>query len=144
MLQRHLSSCYSFIQPPHITFPTIVHTTSIMHTYNSNHILWEAVLWVWRISVAVWRISVAWRSSIIFVNHRENTKSQAARLKIIKTHFSEDFVIQPFIEMELNVLPHAISWMGRGGESNETNNHFYAFLRSMPTLFEGDGGQVQL
>ena len=113
----------------------LCNTTSIMHTYNSNHIL-ERLCY----ESDEYQLPEDLQSFLLI--NRENTKSQAARLKIIKVHFSEGFVMEPFIEMELNILPYAISWMGRGGESYKTNNHFYAFLRSIPTLFEG-GGQVQ-
>ena len=44
---------------------------------------------------------------------------QAARLNI-KTHFSVNNIdMQPFVGMELNVLPSAIPWMGRNGIGEE-------------------------
>ncbi|KAL9185059.1 hypothetical protein ACHAXT_002836 [Thalassiosira profunda] len=64
--------------------------------------------------------------------NRENSESEAARLKIIKTHFEHP----PFVEMELALLPHALAWMGRGGGSGEVDGRFWGYLRSMPSLFD--------
>lgn len=57
-----------------------------------------------------------------------NTKRQAARHKIIRIHFSEGFIAEPFLDMEVNVFPRAIAWMGCDGSNNETNNHFLSLL----------------
>jgi hypothetical protein len=52
--------------------------------------------------------------------NRENSKSQGARLKIIKTHFSgRDCNMQQCMDM---AGPHAIAWMGRD------DNNVYQFL----------------
>jgi len=84
--------------------------------------------------------------------NRENSKSQSARLKIINVHFSGSNVnLQPFIAMELQVLPHTIAWMGRDGIDDndeittETNGRslLYQFLRGMPSLFEINGGNKE-
>ena len=72
----------------------------------------------------------------LFYLNRDNSKSQAARLKIIKTHFSGDYAGQPFVGMEWNVLPHVIAWMGRDGKSDETNGHLYELVKSVPLLFD--------
>eukprot|EP00579_Thalassiosira_antarctica_P003203 CAMPEP_0201905442 /NCGR_PEP_ID=MMETSP0902-20130614/56515_1 /ASSEMBLY_ACC=CAM_ASM_000551 /TAXON_ID=420261 /ORGANISM="Thalassiosira antarctica, Strain CCMP982" /LENGTH=170 /DNA_ID=CAMNT_0048439555 /DNA_START=37 /DNA_END=553 /DNA_ORIENTATION=+ len=54
-------------------------------------------------------------TSLLRLN-RENGKSQSARLKIIKTHFSGDNInLQPFADMKLELVPHVIAWMGRYG-----------------------------
>ena len=47
--------------------------------------------------------------------NRENTRFEAARRKIIKVHFSsgDDISMQPFIDMNLKVLPRAVSWLAR-------------------------------
>jgi hypothetical protein len=72
--------------------------------------------------------------SLLHIN-RENCPSQAARLKIIKTHFSgNDIKMEPFAKMAVNVRPHAIEWMAK-------DMHLYELLRAMPSLldqFEGD------
>ena len=60
--------------------------------------------------------------------NRDNSKSQAARLKIIKTHFSgREINMQPFTKMGLSVRPHAIAWMAR-------DNNLFHFVRAMPSL----------
>jgi hypothetical protein len=62
--------------------------------------------------------------------NKENNKSQAARLKIINTHFSgNDINMEPFMKMDVNVRPHAIAWMAK-------DMHVYQFLRAMPLLLE--------
>ena len=46
--------------------------------------------------------------------NKENSKSQAARIKIIKTHLSGcEINMQPFVNMELSIHPHANAWMAR-------------------------------
>jgi hypothetical protein len=61
--------------------------------------------------------------------HEENNLSQAARIKIIQTHFSDHEInMQPFMDMSLSVRPHAIAWMAKD------DSHFYRFLRAMPSL----------
>ena len=67
----------------------------------------------------------------------EYTESQAARLKIIKTHFRGRKVNQmkPFTQMDLSVRPHAIAWMARD-DINWYNINVYRFLRAMPSLLE--------
>ena len=73
-------------------------------------------------------------TSLLRIN-RENSVSQAARLKIIKTHFSGNNInMEPFNKMAVNVRPHAIEWMAK-------DMHLYELLRAMPSLldqFEGD------
>mmetsp|Transcript_43834 Transcript_43834/g.78676 ORF Transcript_43834/g.78676 Transcript_43834/m.78676 type:complete len:609 (-) Transcript_43834:41-1867(-) len=103
----------------------VCNTSSIMDTYHSNHTLQK--------------LSEVFEDlrSLLLIN-RGNSKSAAARLKIIKTHFREGFTVHPFIDMESKVLPHAIAWMGKHGRTSEVNEHFYGFLRSMPSLFDVD------
>ena len=68
--------------------------------------------------------------------NRENSPSQAARLKIIKTHFSGGFITQPFVGMDLNMLPRAMAWMGRAARAGEVDGHYFSFIRSIASLFE--------
>ena len=59
-----------------------------------------------------------------------NSESQAAHLKIIKTHFSgHDSSMQLFLDMNLTVRPHAMAWMAR-------DDNVYHFLRTVPSLIE--------
>ena len=98
-----------------------------MSTYNSNHTLEKLGYGFSPLPEEF--------ESLLQIN-RENSPSQAARLKIIKTHFNEGFVTQPFVDMDLNVLPYAMAWMGREGRTGEVNNHFYGFIKSISSLFE--------
>jgi hypothetical protein len=62
--------------------------------------------------------------------NRENSVSQAARLKIINTHFSgSEIIMHPFMEMNLSVRPYAIAWMAK-------DERVYELLRAMPSLLE--------
>jgi hypothetical protein len=57
--------------------------------------------------------------------------NQAARIKIIKAHFSGSNInTQVFNHMELNVHPIAIEWMG----GSNTNDLLFAYLRGLPSI----------
>ena len=98
-----------------------------MDTYQSNHTLQK----LGRIEI---RLPEDLRSLLKL--NKGNSESRAARLKIIQTHFWEGFTVAPFVDMEQKILPYAIGWMGKDGSSHELNQHFYGFLRSMPSLFD--------
>ena len=128
-LKELLIECSNNTASGWAAFPRVLcNASSIMDTYDSNHTLQ-------RLSEGLERLLPEDVRSMLQLN-RANTPSQAARLKIIRTHFTEGFVAQPFIDMELNVLPNAIAWMGRDDGAGEVNEHFYGFLRNMPSLFD--------
>jgi Ran GTPase-activating protein (RanGAP) involved in mRNA processing and transport len=88
-------------------------TSDIIATYHSNHTLEKLCD-----DDAEHRLPEDVRSNLRL--NRENGNSQAARLKIIETHFSgSDIGMQPFIDMELNALPYAVAWMGTYGIGEE-------------------------
>jgi hypothetical protein len=99
-------------------------TSSILSTYHSNHTLEELCHKSFARPLPNDLLS-------LFKINRESSVSQAARLKIIKSHFSGyDINMQPFGEMNLSVRPHAIaSWMAK-------DMHLYELLRAMPSLLE--------
>ena len=100
--------------------------SSIMSTYNSSHILSKLS----QDGYPIWPLPIDLASSLQI--NRENGVSKAARLKIIKTHFSGSNInTKPFTVMELIVLPTAISWMGRDCGISDL---MFAFVRSMPSL----------
>jgi hypothetical protein len=100
-----------------------------MSTYNSNHILSKLSQEGYPISP----LPIDLASSLQI--NRENSVSQAARLKIIKTHFSGSNInTAPFTVMESKVLPTAISWMGRDCGISEISDLLFVFVRSMPSL----------
>ena len=108
----------------------LCNTSSIMDTYRSNHTLQ-------RLTDDDDEVRLPEDLNSMLHLNREKGKRQAARLKIIRTHFPGGFVVEPFVGMDLNVLPHAIAWMGRDG-ADEVDEHLYGFLRIMPSLFDVD------
>ena len=108
-------------EPP---LSVLCNTNSIMDTIGSNHALEK---------VGCNFSPLADEFESLLQINREKSPSQASRLKISKAHFKGGFITQPFVGMDLNVLPHAMAWMGRDGE---VSNHFYGFIRSMASLFE--------
>ena len=99
-------------------------TSSILNTYNSNHVVEELCR-----EDECYMLPTQ-LSSLLRIN-KENSSSQAARIKIIKAHFSGGNInTQVFNHMELNVHPSAIAWMG----GSKTNDLLFAFLRSMPSV----------
>jgi hypothetical protein len=104
----------------------VCNSLSIMSTYNSNHILSELGHNRDRLPIDL--------ASALQIN-RDYSVSQAARLKIIKMHFSgSNISTTPFTVMELKVLPTAISWMGRECGMSEISDLLFAFVRSTPSL----------
>ena len=128
--------------------------TSIMDTYRSNHTLEKIV-----------NHRKQPKDLAVYLEiNREYSASDAARQKIITTHFSNGMDVDILIDMELAVLPHAIAWMGRGIPAQLSdpkpklipprNNYwgpqhkpqgglsfFYECVRKMPLFFDfGAGG----
>ena len=102
---------------------TLCNTSSILSSFNSNQTLK-------RIFNA--REEDFYSDDLTFLLrlNRENSVSEAARLKIIKSHFSgSEINDKPFNvnRMKLRVRPHAIAWMAK-------DLHLYQFLRAMPWL----------
>jgi hypothetical protein len=97
-------------------------TSSILNTYNSNHVVEELDYEDWGLP--------AHFSSLLRIN-KENSPSQAARIKIINAHFSGSYInTQVFNRMELSVYPIAIAWMG----GSKTNDLLFTFLRNLPSV----------
>jgi hypothetical protein len=106
------------------TFSRILNdTSSILSTYNSNHVVEELDYEDWSLP--------AHFSSLLRIN-KENSPSQAARIKIINAHFFSGNYIntQVFNHMELSVYPIAIAWMG----GSKTNDLLFTFLRNVPSV----------
>lgn len=102
--------------------------SSILGTYQSNHTLERLCS----------DDSESWlpvELTYVLQINRENSKSQIARLKIIKTHFSGiDINTLPFTDMGLEVLPNAIAWMGQDCGHDKVSDVLFALLRNMPSL----------
>lgn len=109
--------------------------SSIMNTFLSNHTLESVEHWdSWGPTDEL---------AMLLKINQTNNNSDAARLKIIKAHFSgNDSKLQSLIGLPLEVLPHIIHWIGRGS-SNSTENRdnnvgrlMYQFIRARPTLVQ--------
>jgi len=74
--------------------------------------------------------------------NRNKVKVEVARQKILQTHFSGMTNIQEFLDMELEMIPTAISWIGRPEHQswNGTNvsglSTLYNVIRRVPDLFD--------
>ena len=94
--------------------------SSILSTYQSNHTL----------NMLNGNMFLPEELTSLLQINKENNKNQAARLKIIKTHFSgNDIKMEPFTKIAVSVRLHAIAWMAK-------DMHLYEFLRAMPSLLE--------
>ena len=108
--------------------------SSIDATFNSNHTLQK----VFEYSVVESNLPSDLRALLQL--NRENTKTEAARRKILQVHFSGSFNMQPFIDMDLTVLPHAVAWMARDEHGSSL---LYQFVRNTTLFVDVDvGGEV--
>jgi hypothetical protein len=111
---------------------TLCNSSSIMSTFNSNHSLEEIDVEIYdnEDEEQLLRDFLPEELTSLLQINKENNKNQAARLKIIKTHFSGNSIrMEPLTTMAVNVRPHAIAWMAK-------DMHVYEFLRAMPSLLE--------
>jgi len=109
---------------------------SIMDTYSSNHTLQE--------------ISEYIRDDLLesyLELNRNKDKAEVARQKVLQTHFSTDednFTsnIQEFLDMEFEMMPTAISWMGKPanvdwkGKNVSGLSLMFNLMRRVPDLFD--------
>ena len=103
----------------------LCNSSSIMSTYQSNHTLT-------RLCDRSCLKNPPEDLRFLLQLNEKNSVSQAARLKIIKTHFSgSEINMQSFMNMDLCVRPHAIAWMVR----DETAFHL---LRAVPMLLDNN------
>ena len=106
--------------------------SSIADTYNSNHTLCD--LDVTQLSSDL---------SLYLDLNKNNNRADAARKKIMKTHFlCGKMVVKPFLGMHSKVLPHALAWMGNGDildaidDGVQDGIHLlYKITRDMPQVF---------
>ena len=103
----------------------LYNTSSIIDTYLSNHTLEKIEHNVSNIPNEV--------RSLLELN-RNNDASVAARLKVLKAHFS-DGNINPFVDMNSKVYPQAISWMAKDRQGLSL---LFNFVRSMEVSFDSN------
>ena len=108
-------------------------TSSVNNTFHSNHTLGR---------LGTPSISADLRS-LLTLNRSSEDKKEVAIKKIIKHH--HHFVMQPFFEWDLKVLPIAINWFETAqsivnDKEEETGKLklgvIYQFIRAMPEVFE--------
>ena len=102
---------------------------SIESIYASNHTLCEVGYWSSDSSNRPTNLL-----SLLALNKCKN-KSEVARQKIVQYHFTNDGKIEDFVDMDVCVMPHAISWIGR---DRALHSLLYNVVRGMPTLFDSD------
>ena len=123
-----------------MTNPTLIYNkTSIMNTYNSNHTLCNLGLNQDGMDLPDDLISY------LDLNKNKD-KAEVARQKILQTHFSTEdndtSNMQDLLDMELEVMPSAISWVGKSarvcwsGTSVSGLSLLYKLLRRLPDLFD--------
>ena len=62
-----------------------------------------------------------------------------ARKKIFHFHLNGNFDTSPFVDMDLEVLPYALGWIGKDGYANDISRKtrwsaFYRILRNAPDI----------
>ena len=116
----------------------ICNKTSIMDTYNSNHTL----QYVSFDQFDETKFPVHLGVSLMLNGNKD--KVEVARQKILKIHFSgkDTSKLQELLDMELEVVPAAISWIGRPvafqwkGKNISGFSTMYNLVRKMPDLFD--------
>jgi len=110
--------------------------TSIMNTYSSNHTLQHLGYYI--------PDELADCLVPYLKLNKNKDKVEVARQKILHTHFSDDDSsnMQEFLDMELEVIPTAISWMGKPtnvdwrGENVSGLSLMFNLMRRVPDLFD--------
>ena len=69
--------------------------------------------------------------------NRNTNKVEVTRQKILRYYFLDggDIRTNEFVDMELNVLPHALTWIGRDLTGNSL---LYRVIQNIPSLFDSD------
>jgi len=108
--------------------------TSIVDTYNSNHTLHYAG----RHNDMNLPDDLL---SYLEVNKNKD-KAEVARQKILQSHFSTVDNLQEFLDMELEIMPIAIAWIGRpvaihwSGMNMSGLSTMYDLMKRLPDLFD--------
>jgi len=115
----------------------ICNKTSMIDTYNSNHTLHSVCYYI---PVEL--------DSLLDLNKNKD-KTEVARQKILQTHFrtedNDTTNMQVLLDLELEVMPVAISWMGRPthddswrGAKVSGMSLLYNLMRRLPDLFDSN------
>jgi len=118
--------------------------SSIMDTYNSNHTLHRLGDHDEYYAYPLDRIPNHLAESLELNKNKD--KVEVARQKILQTHFSTENIdashIQEFLDMELQVLPPVIAWIGRPTDDDWIGKRvsglstMFNLVRRLPDLFD--------
>ena len=118
---------------------------SIMDTYNSNHTLQDPGDYAYPLDTIP-------KNLVDSLELNENKdKVEVARQKILRAHFSGDnddsTNVQEFLDMELEVIPTAIAWIGRPtvgwiGSDMSRLSLMYNLTRRLPDLFDSSAQKM--
>ena len=79
--------------------------------------------------------------NVLLDMNKNKDKVEVARQKILRYHFKNgEDNIDELVDMEMNVLPQVMSWMGRDYTGQSL---LYSFILSMPPLFDSESMQVR-
>lgn len=117
---------------------------SILDTYTSNHVL--------RYLGDYYCDGIGDEMYPYLVLNENKYKTEVTRQKILLTHFSgsgddDKSNMQELLDMELEVMPTAISWIGRPvaihwkGKNVSGLSLLYNLVRKIPDLFDSGGAQ---
>ena len=115
----------------------LCNNSSIIDTYNSHHIL-KALANDYNNDEMNLPDNLV---SLLELN-RNKDKVEVARQKILQTHFSGTTNFQEFLDMELEIMPTAISWIGRlvpqdwKGTNISGLSLLYNIMQRVPDLFD--------
>jgi len=114
--------------------------TSIMDTYNSNHTLCSVTHY------DVDDMNLPDDLLLYLELNKNKDKVEVARQKILQTHFLSEYDtasnIQEFLDMDLEMMPSAIAWIGRPNRADWSGTHvsglslMYNLSRKLPDLFD--------
>ena len=108
--------------------PIICNTSSFNDTYQSNHTLEK-------LSLDERKEDDDFSHLTFYLDLNKNKdKAHVKRAKLIKVNFSQKIDMQAFIDMDLGVLPHTLSWMGR--DRVEVTPLMYEFVRNLPSFYD--------
>ena len=114
--------------------------SSIKATFDSNHTLerlgTNSKVGGYSFSEGVLGLPSELRN--LFLLNRNLDPVEAARCKIIETHFSGNFSMNPFLDMETKVLPQLMAWMAK---DNRGTALLYHFIRNS-SIFENKTERV--
>ena len=107
---------------------TLCDGSSIDATFRSNHTLGT----IWIDTDDLKRVTLPTSLADLLQLNTNGNKLEVARQKILQYHDNEDS-IQEFVDMEWQVLPHAMAWIGRDDVGLSL---LYRFVQGMPDLFD--------